>query len=159
MIVVGEMRDLETISTAIRAAETGHLVLATLHTTDASQTVDRIIEIFPPSQQQQMRLQLSQVLMAVLSQTLLPRIGGGRIAAFEIMIANSAVRNLIREGKTFELANAMQLGAKDGMQTLDQALTDQVRKGIVTQEEAMAKSSHPERLKKSLQFGYGTSKL
>jgi twitching motility protein PilT len=154
VIVVGEMRDLETISTAIRAAETGHLVLGTLHTTDASQTVDRMIEIFPPSQQQQMRLQLSQVMEAVLSQALLPRVGGGRIAAFEIMIANSAVRNLIRGGKTFELANAMQLGAKDGMQTLDQALTDLIRKGEVTQEEAMMKSSHPERLKKALQFQY-----
>ncbi len=154
VIVVGEMRDLETISTAIRAAETGHLVLGTLHTTDASQTVDRIIEIFPPNQQQQMRLQLSQVMEAVLSQTLLPRIEGGRIAAFEIMIANSAVRNLIREGKTFELANAMQLGAKDGMQTLDQALVHLVRKGETTQEEAMMKSSHPERLEKALQFQY-----
>ena len=159
VIVVGEMRDLETISTAIRAAETGHLVLGTLHTTDASQTVDRIIEIFPPSQQQQMRLQLSQVMEAVLSQALLPRIGGGRIAAFEIMIANSAVRNLIREGKTFELANAMQLGAKNGMQTLDQALTDLVRRGIVTQAEATMKSSNPERLKKALQFQVGASPL
>ncbi len=160
VIVVGEMRDLETISTAIRAAETGHLVLGTLHTTDASQTVDRIIEIFPPSQQQQMRLQLSQVMEAVLSQALLPRVvGKGRVAAFEIMIANSAVRNLIREGKTFELANAMQLGAKDGMQTLDQALTDLIRKGTVTQEEAVMKSSHPERLKKALQFQVGASPL
>ncbi len=159
VIVVGEMRDLETISTAIRAAETGHLVLATLHTTDASQTIDRIIEIFPPSQQQQMRLQLSQVLEAVLSQTLLPRIGGGRIAAFEIMIATLAVRNLIREGKTFELPNVMQLSGKDGMQTLNQALTDLVKKDIVTEEEALLKSSNPAGLKKSLQFQHGAANV
>ena len=103
VIVVGEMRDLPTISTAIRAAETGHLVMGTLHTTDASQTVDRIIDIFPSGHQQQIRLQFSQVLEAVLCQTLLPRVRGGRVAAFEIMLANSAVRNLIREGKTYEL--------------------------------------------------------
>ncbi len=158
VIVVGEMRDLETISTAIRAAETGHLVLGTLHTTDASQTVDRIIEIFPPSQQQQMRLQLSQVMEAVLSQALLPRVDGkGRVAAIEIMIATPAVRNLIREGKSFELPNIMQLSSKDGMQTLDQVLADLVRRNIVTREEAMMKSSNPERLKKSLQFQHGSS--
>ncbi len=159
VIVVGEMRDLETISTAIRAAETGHLVLGTLHTTDASQTVDRIVDVFPPGQQPQIRLQLSQVIEAILSQTLLPRIEGGRVAAFEIMIANSAVRNLIRDGKTFELPSVMQLGAKDGMQTLDQALADLVRRGIVTQEEAMMKSSNPERLQKALQFQYRIPKV
>lgn len=159
VIVVGEMRDLETISTAIRAAETGHLVLGTLHTTDASQTVDRIVDVFPHGQQPQIRLQLSQVIEAILSQTLLPRIEGGRVAAFEIMIANSAVRNLIRDGKTFELPSIMQLGAKDGMQTLDQALADLVRSGIVTQEEAMMKSSNPERLLKALQFQYRIPKV
>jgi twitching motility protein PilT len=155
VIVVGEMRDLETISTAIRAAETGHLVLGTLHTTDASQTVDRIIDVFQPSQQQQMRLQLSQVIEAILSQTLLPCIGGGRVAAFEIMIATTAVRSLIREGKTFQLPSVMQLGSKDGMQTLDQALTDLVRRRIVTQEEAMTKSSNPEQLHKLIQHSIG----
>ncbi len=159
VIVVGEMRDLETISTAIRAAETGHLVMGTLHTTDAAQTVDRIIDIFPPNQQPQIRLQFSQVIEAVLSQTLLPRATGkGRVAAFEIMIANAAVRNLIREGKTFELHNVMQLSASEGMQTLDQALADLVKKKIVTLEEAQMKSSHPERLKKLLEFHYGTAK-
>lgn len=159
VIVVGEMRDLETISTAIRAAETGHLVMGTLHTTDAPQTVDRIIDIFPPSQQPQIRLQFSQVIEAVLSQTLLPRAGGkGRVAAFEIMIANAAVRNLIREGKTFELHNVMQLSTSEGMQTLDQALADLVKKRIVTLEEAQMKSSHPDRLKKLLEFHYGTVK-
>ncbi len=154
VIVVGEMRDLETVATAIAAAETGHLVLGTLHTTDASQTVDRIIDIFPPSQQQQIRLQLSQVFEAVLSQTLLPRLKGGRIAAFEILLANPAVRNLIREHKTFELNNIMQLNSKDGMQNLDQALTELVRDNIISQEEAMAKSSNPERLTKMLQFQF-----
>jgi len=154
VIVVGEMRDLPTISTAIRAAETGHLVMGTLHTTDASQTVDRIIDIFPAEHQQQIRLQLSQALEAILCQTLLPRVRGGRVAAFEIMLANSAVRNLIREGKTYELPNVMRLSSKDGMQTLDQALADLVKGKMVTQEEAMMKSSNPERLLKSLQFGY-----
>lgn len=153
VILVGEMRDLETISTAMRAAETGHLVMGTLHTTDAPQTVDRIIDIFPPSQQQQIRLQFSQAIEAVLSQTLLPRASGkGRIAAFEIMIANAAVRNLIREGKTYELHNVMQLSAGEGMQTLDQALADLVRRKLVTLEEAMMKSSSPEKLKKLLDF-------
>jgi len=134
-------------------------VLGTLHTTDAAQTVDRIIDIFTPSQQQQIRLQLSQVIEAVLSQTLLPRIAGGRVAAFEIMVATSAVRNLIREAKTFELPNIMRLSSKDGMQTLDEALAGLVRSGIVLQEEAMMKSSNPERLSKSLQFQYGASTL
>jgi twitching motility protein PilT len=150
VIVLGEMRDLETVAAALTAAETGHLVLSTLHTSDAAQTVDRIIDIFPSVQQQQIRLQLSQVLEAVLSQTLLRRIEGGRVAAFEIMIATAAVRNIIREGKTFQLANAMQLGAKDGMQSLDHALAELVRKHIVKEEEAMSKSSNPEQLSKLL---------
>ncbi len=159
VIVVGEMRDLATISTAIRAAETGHLVLGTLHTTDAAQTVDRVIDIFPPGQQQQIRLQLSQVIEAVLSQTLLPHINGGRVAAFEIMIATPAVRNLIREAKTFELSNVMRLSSKGGMQALDEALAALVRSGIVSQEEAMMKSSNPDRLKKSLEFEHVALKL
>ncbi len=159
VIVVGEMRDLETISTAIRAAETGHLVLGTLHTIDAPQTVDRVIDIFPVGQQQQIRLQLSQVIEAVLSQALLPRIGGGRVAAFEVMIANTAVRNLIREAKTFELPSVMQLGTMDGMETLDQALSSLVRAGTVSREEAIMKSSNPERLRKSLEPQYGSLTL
>lgn len=155
VIVVGEMRDLDTIATAITAAETGHLVMGTLHTTDASQTVDRIIDIFPPAQQQQIRVQLAQVLEGVISQTLVPRIGGGRIAACEILMATYAVRNLIREGKTFQLSNVMQLGSKDGMQTLDQALSDLVKRGVVTEEEAMMKSSNPEQVKKLAPYGNG----
>jgi twitching motility protein PilT len=159
VIEVGEMRDLATITTAIRASETGHLVLGTLHTTDAPQTVDRIIDIFPPEQQQQIRLQVSQVIEAVLTQTLLPLAAGkGRAAAFEIMTANPAVRNLIRAGKTFELHSTMQLSAKDGMMTLDQSLAELVRKKLVTQEEAMLKTSSPDRLMKLLQFnGAATS--
>ena len=150
VIVIGEMRDLDTISTAIMAAETGHLVLATLHTTDAAQTVDRIIDIFPVGQQQQIRLQLSQVLEAVLSQTLLPRLGGGRVAAFEVMIANSAVRNLIREGKTYELPSVMQLAVRNGMQTLDHALGDLVKKELIDAEEALLRAQRPEQIEKDL---------
>jgi twitching motility protein PilT len=159
VIVVGELRDLETVQTAMRAAETGHLVMGTLHTTDAPQTVDRVIDIFPPSQQPQIRLQFSQAIIAVLSQTLLPRATSkGRIAAFEIMTGNSAVKNLVREGKTFELHSVMQLSSAEGMQTLDQALAELVKRKIVTLEEAKMKSSHPDRLKKLLEFQqYSTS--
>jgi len=155
VIVVGEMRDLDTIATAITAAETGHLVLGTLHTTDAAQTIERLVDIFPPAQQQQIRLQLALVLEAVLSQTLVPRIGEGRVAALEILIATQAVRNLIREGKTFQLNNAMQLGSVDGMQTLEQALTELVRSEVIPQEEAMMKSSNPEHIKKLFQQAVG----
>jgi twitching motility protein PilT len=159
VIVVGELRDLETVQTAMRAAETGHLVMGTLHTTDAPQTVDRVIDIFPPNQQPQIRLQFSQSIIAVLSQTLLPRATSkGRIAAFEIMTGNSAVKNLVREGKTFELHSVMQLSSAEGMQTLDQALAELVKRKIVTLEEAKMKSSHPDRLKKLLEFQqYSTS--
>ncbi|ADJ26089.1 twitching motility protein [Dehalogenimonas lykanthroporepellens BL-DC-9] len=153
VIVVGEMRDLETISTAISAAETGHLVVGTLHTTDAAQTVDRIIDIFPSSQQQQVRLQFSQVLEAVLVQTLVPKTNlKGRVPAFEIMTATPAVRNLIREQKTHELTNVIQLSGKDGMMTLDQSLAELLRKNLVSKEEALLKSSHPEKLQKLLQY-------
>jgi twitching motility protein PilT len=151
VIYIGEMRDLPTISTAIRAAETGHLVLGTLHTTDASQTVDRIIDIFPANQQDQIRIQFSQVLEAVMTQCLLPRIGGqGRIAAFEILLAVPAVRNLIRMGKSHELPNVMQLSSKEGMQTLDQALAKLVKSQLVSQENALMKSSNPAQLLKLL---------
>ncbi len=151
VIYIGEMRDLPTISTAIRAAETGHLVLGTLHTTDASQTVDRIIDIFPANQQDQIRIQFSQVLEAVMTQCLLPRIGGqGRVAAFEILLAVPAVRNLIRMGKSHELPNVMQLSSKEGMQTLDQALAKLVKSQLVTQENAVMKSSNPAQLLKLL---------
>ena len=151
VIVIGEMRDLETISTAITAAETGHLVLATLHTLDAAQSIDRIIDVFPPAQQRQMRLQLSQVIEAVLSQTLLPRIGGGRVAAFEIMLANSVTKRLIREEKIHEISASLEMGKLEGMHTLDQALAELVKSGIVSREEAMMKASSKVKLAKLLQ--------
>ncbi len=151
VIVVGEMRDLPTVTTALRAAETGHLVLGTLHTIDASQTVDRIIDMYPSEQQPQIRLQFSQVLVAILSQTLLPKVHTkGRVAAFEILLANPAVRNLIREGKTYELTSIMQLNNNVGMQTLDQSLGNLVKSGLTTREEALLKSSHPDRLEKMI---------
>jgi twitching motility protein PilT len=151
VIVIGEMRDLDTISTAITAAETGHLVLATLHTVDAAQSIDRIIDVFPPEQQRQMRLQLSQVIEAVLSQTLLPRIEGGRVAAFEIMLANSVVRRLIREEKIHDISASLEMGKLEGVHTLDQALAALVKSGVVAKEEAMKKASSPVRLTKILQ--------
>ncbi len=132
VVLVGEMRDLETISTAISAAETGHLVFSTLHTNDATQSVDRIIDVFPPHQQQQIRVQLAAVLQGVMSQQLLPRVGGtGRVAAIEVLLANAAVRNLIREGKTHQIATVLQTGGKAGMQTMEKALQDLIRQGLV----------------------------
>jgi len=151
VIVIGEMRDLETISTAITAAETGHLVLATLHTLDAAQSIDRIIDVFPPEQQRQMRLQLSQVIEAILSQTLLPRIGGGRVAAFEVLLANNVIKRLIREEKIHEIGPSLEMGTLEGMHTLDQALADLVRSGLVAKEEAVRKTSSPVKLAKLLQ--------
>ncbi len=144
VILVGEMRDLETIHLAITAAETGHLVMSTVHTQDAPQTIDRIVDVFPPEQQQQIRMQLSVVLVGVLSQTLLPNAQGtGRVAAFELMVATPSVRNLIREGKTHQLYMDIQTGAEYGMQTLDSCLLNLVRKGLVDFEDAIAKSSNP----------------
>ncbi len=144
VILVGEMRDLETIHLAITAAETGHLVMSTVHTQDAPQTIDRIVDVFPPEQQQQIRMQLSVVLVGVLSQTLLPNAQGtGRVAAFELMVATPSVRNLIREGKTHQLYMDIQTGAEFGMQTLDSCLLNLVRKGLVDFEDAIAKSSNP----------------
>jgi twitching motility protein PilT len=151
IIVIGEMRDLDTVSTAMRAAETGHLVLGTLHTVDAAQSIDRIIDMFPYGQQRQIRLQLSQVIEAVLSQALLPRIEGGRIAAFEIMIATGVIRRLIREEKIFDIRPNMEMGIREGMQTLDQALADLVKSGEVVQEEAMMRSSNTAQLNRWLQ--------
>ena len=149
VILVGEMRDLETMSTAITAAETGHLVLSTLHTASAPQTIDRIIDVFPPHQQEQIRFQLSLVLEGVLSQLLIPRASGrGRIAAIEIMIATDAIRNLVREGKTEQIPSYMQTGRQLEMQTMDQALQELVRTGIITLEEALLRCTKPEELKR-----------
>ena len=148
VILIGEMRDLETISLAITAAETGHLCFATLHTTDAAQTVDRIIDVFPPHQQQQVRVQLSTVLKGVVCQSLIPiRDGGGRVAAREVMIVTPAIANLIREGKTHMIYNAIETGNKFGMVPLDRSLADLVNNGMVTFEDAMAKSSDPEKFR------------
>ena len=148
IIVIGEMRDLATISTALRAAETGHLVIGTLHTNDAAQSIERIIDIFPPEQHRQIRLQLSQVIEAVVSQVLLRSKNGGRIAAFEIMVATSVIRRLIRDEKTYEIPANIEMGALEGMQTLDQSLAELVRKNMVSYEEALIKSSNPAKLTK-----------
>jgi twitching motility protein PilT len=147
VILVGEMRDLGTISAALTAAETGHLVLTTLHTPSAPQTVDRIIDVFPPHQQQQVRVQLSLVLEAVLCQALVPTANGaGRVAAIEIMIATPAVRNLIREGKTHQLLNVIQTGAQYSMRTLDQDLVTLCQKSVISVEEALACCQNPDEL-------------
>jgi len=146
VIVIAELRDLPTISTAITAAETGHLVLGTMHTIDAAQSIDRMIDIFSGDQQQQIRSQLSQVLEAVFSQTLLSRIGGGRIAAFEIMIATAGIKKLIRENKIHEINSNLEHGAAEGKQTMEQALSDLIKKNIVDREEALAKSYNPKKL-------------
>ena len=145
VILVGEMRDLETISLALTAAETGHLCFGTLHTTDAAQTIDRVIDVFPTAQQQQVRVQLSSVLRAVVCQTLLPRQDeDGRIAAREIMVVTPAIGNLIREGKTHMIPNALETGSKFGMITLDKALIELVKAGLVSVEDACAKANNPE---------------
>ncbi len=148
VLVVGELRDLPTIATAITAAETGHLVLGTLHTYNAPQSIDRMIDIFPADQQIQIRIQLSQIIEAVLSQTLLPRVGGGRVAAFEIMVATPAVRNLIRERKLYQLPSVIQLGSKDNMQSLDQSLATLAMDGIITRETALLKATDVEQFEK-----------
>lgn len=136
VVLIGEMRDLETISAAITIAETGHLVFATLHTNSASQSIDRMIDVFPPHQQAQIRAQLANILMAICSQRLIPAIGGGRIAAAEILVANSAVRNIIREGKSNQLDAVIQTGADQGMQTMDRTLSGLVQAGTVTYDNA-----------------------
>lgn len=143
VILVGEMRDLETIQLAITAAETGHLVLSTLHTVDAAQTMDRIVDVFPPEQQAQIRTQLSVTIQAVISQTLLPTLDGqGRLAAFEVMVATPAIRTLIREGKTHQLYLDIQTGGELGMQTLDGHLLRLVKEKKIDYEHALAKSSN-----------------
>lgn len=136
VVLLGEMRDLETIASAITIAETGHLVFATLHTNSAAQSIDRMIDVFPPHQQPQIRSQLSNILMAICSQRLIPAIGGGRIAAAEILIATPAVRNIIREGKTHQLEAVIQTGSEHGMQSMDKTLVNLVHNGTISYEEA-----------------------
>ncbi len=149
VILIGEMRDKETIGAAITAAETGHLVFGTLHTNSAVQTINRIVNVFPANEQDQIRTQLSMAILAVISQSLLPKIGGGRIAAHEIMINNPAIANLIRENKIAQIYSQMQLNqGTTGMQTMNQVLADLVRRHIIDKETAMAYSTKPEELRK-----------
>jgi len=137
VILVGEMRDLETIAIAMTAAETGHLVLSTLHTLGAAKTVDRIIDVFPPNQQHQIRIQLSTVLQAVVSQQLLPSPARGRVAAFEVMLANNAIRNLIRESKTYQIDSVIHMSRNEGMRSMDYSIAELCRQGLVTKEDAL----------------------
>ena len=144
VIAVGEMRDLETISTALTAAETGHLVLTTLHTPDAPQTIDRIIDVFPPHQQQQIKVQLAGCLQGIVAQQLLPRADGqGRIAACEALVCTSGIRNLIREHKTEQIPSLLQTGSQYGMKTMDRALKELYQKGVITYEIALSRAKHP----------------
>ena len=143
VILVGEMRDLETIQLALTAAETGHLVLSTIHTSSAPDTVNRVIDVFPPSQQAQIRTQFAESIEAVITQTLLKKKAGGRVPAVEIMTGTTAIRNLIRENKIHQIPGTMQVSQKDGMQTMDMAFIDLVNRGIVTKEEAQSKSLTP----------------
>ncbi|MHB1455619.1 MAG: type IV pilus twitching motility protein PilT [Armatimonadota bacterium] len=140
VLLIGEMRDLETISAAVTLAETGHLVFATLHTRNAPQTIDRIVDVFPPHQQEQIKVQLSNTLEAVIAQQLVPRIGGGRCAITEVMIATAGIRNLIRESKTFQIYSAMETGSQFGMCTMDKGLADAYRDGIITYKDAVSRA-------------------
>ncbi len=151
VILVGEMRDLETISTALTAAETGHLVFATLHTQDTPQTIDRIIDVFPPEQQHQIRVQLSVGLQGIVTQTLLPTAdGAGRCLAAEVLVPTPAIRNLIREGKTHQIYSVLQTSAAHGMQTMDASLASLVRAGTITRALAESRASSPEELRRLL---------
>lgn len=143
VIMVGEMRDQETISSAVTAAETGHLVLSTLHTNNAAQTIDRIIDMFPPNQQDQVRVQLAGSLAGIFSQRLVPRIAGGQIPAYELLINNSAIANLIREGRTHEITTVIQTSSQDGMIDMDRSLAELVRRGEVTIEHAYERATDP----------------
>ncbi len=151
VLLVGEMRDMETISLAITAAETGHLVFATLHTNNAAESVDRMIDVFPPGQQEQIRVQLSNNLVAIIAQQLLPRAGStGRVPANEVMIASSAIRNLIREAKSHQITSMIQTSANVGMITMDQCLRDLYLKGFITMEDAMSRCQNPDELRKMM---------
>jgi len=154
IILVGELRDLETIQTALTAAETGHLVFATLHTQDALQTIDRLIDVFPPHQQEQIRVQIAATIQGIVTQQLLPtRDGRGRCVACEVLVPTPAVRNLIREGKTHQIYTVMQTGSRHGMQTMDASLADLVRRSLITKELAEQRSSNPEDLNRLLRTG------
>jgi twitching motility protein PilT len=142
VVLVGEMRDPETIAATLTVAETGHLVLASLHTNDASSSVDRIVDVFPGDQQDQIRVQLAESLQAIVSQRLVPKIGGGRIGAFEVLTATHAVRNIVREGRSSQIRNQIATGAKDGMQTLEASLSQRLAAGVIDLDEAASQSMH-----------------
>ena len=146
VVLIGELRDLDTISTAMTAAETGHLILATLHTNDTSQTIDRIVDVFPAHQQNQVRSQLASVLLGVVSQRLIPRVGGGRIPAMEIMKNNHAVENLIRENKSYQLDSVIETSLREGMVSLDKSLADLIQRGLITLDDALLYSKNEEYL-------------
>ncbi len=150
VLMIGEMRGLETISTSVTAAETGHLVFSTLHTNNAAQTVDRIIDVFPPQQQNQIKIQLAASLLGIFSQRLIPRISGGMIPAYELLINNNATANLIREGRTFEISNVIETSSNEGMVSLNKSLEDLVRMGEVTLEDAKKYSYRSRELSKNL---------
>ena len=143
VVLVGEMRDLETIQTALTIAETGHLVLATLHTNDSAQAIDRIVDVFPAERQQQIRIQLAGSLSAVIHQQLIPKVDGGRVGAFEVLLANTAVRNLIKEGKSRQIRNVLGTGQREGMVTLEASLSRLVQQGAVTLEDALMRAAFP----------------
>jgi twitching motility protein PilT len=153
VLLVGEMRDLESIRFALTIAETGHLVLATLHTNDTAQSLARIIDVFPAEQQAQVRVQLAAALTGIVYQRLLPRVGGGLVAAYEVLVANSAVRNLVKEGKTNQLRNSLVTGQREGMVTFEQSLSALVRGGWVTYEDAVARSLYPQDVQPRLRAG------
>jgi twitching motility protein PilT len=150
VIMIGEMRDLETISMAISAAETGHLVFGTLHTTSAISTVDRIIDVFPTDAQQQVRVQMASTLQGVISQTLVPKIGGGRVASREILVGTDAVRSLIREGKSAQVLNLMQTGKQYGMCTLEDQLLKAYEEGLITSDNCIAKANRPDDVRRRI---------
>lgn len=152
VILIGEMRDLETISTAITAAETGHLVFSTLHTIGAAKTIDRIVDVFPPHQQEQIKIQLASVLQTIISQQLVETVDGDRTAALEIMVATPAIKNLIREGKTHQIESFIQTGSKYGMRTMDMELSNLYREGVITQETAMNSAIDREILSRLLMY-------
>ncbi|SQC07426.1 twitching motility protein PilT [Clostridium perfringens] len=152
VILIGEMRDLETISTAITAAETGHLVFSTIHTIGAAKTIDRIVDVFPPHQQEQIKIQLASVLQTIISQQLVETIDGERTASLEIMVATPAIKNLIREGKTHQIESSIQTGSKYGMRTMDMELANLYREGIITQETAMNSAIDREILSRLLMY-------
>jgi twitching motility protein PilT len=147
VVLIGEMRDYDTIASAITIAETGHLVLATLHTNDSAQAVDRIVDVFPTDAQQQVRAEMANSLAGVIYQQLLPGIHGGRVAAFEILIASAAVKNLVKDGKSNQIRNVLQTSLRDGMQTLERSLSDLVQRGLVTIDEARGRSLYPDEIK------------